>query len=164
MEWLHFLHHVGVCGQWSLCGLVYLCACVLSTTPPEAVSRTQLAIWNSIMETHSGTDGQTVLRPYSQWSTSSCPTAVINQTNILTKWTCTDSDFSQEPPTILTKSKIYYLDADVTSQMSLLRLAGRWEPKRWSWYVLLNTPCSDEHWAPVQHKVSMWSRGVIVRL
>lgn len=38
---------------------------------PEAVCRPHLAIWNRIMETHSGTDGHILCRPYSQWSTSS---------------------------------------------------------------------------------------------
>lgn len=129
-----------MCGQWCLYGLAYcVCvhvrACVLSTTPPQAVSRTQLAIWTSIMEAHSSTDGQTVFRPYCQWSTSSCLTAVINQTNIITRWTCTDSNFYEEPTTILTKSKLYHLDSDVTRWTCLFKLAGRWEPKRWSWYM-----------------------------
>lgn len=44
----------------------------INHTIPEAASRPKLTILNSITETQSGTDGNIVSWPYSQWSTSSC--------------------------------------------------------------------------------------------
>lgn len=73
----------------------YVCVCVrervltIYSRLPEAVCRPHLAIWNSIMETRSGTDGHILCRPYSQWSTSSClkgsthkPEEPINQRKV----------------------------------------------------------------------------------